>query len=79
MKNQFRKVHKDQTQESLHTLFESVNNFSNTAHMHENKAVLDNLAQTLADMQAQIDALRTDSYTTVFEYGIISRQSTFTA
>ncbi len=58
-------------------LFESVNNFSNTAHTHENKAVLDNLAQTLAEMQAQIDALRTDSYTTVFEYGInaISRYS----
>ena len=50
-------------------LFESVNNFSNTAHTHENKAVLDNLAQTLADMQAQIDALQTGDYTTVFEYG----------
>ena len=60
---------KDQTQESLHTLFESVNNFSNTAHTHENKNLLDNLAQKLADMQAQIDALKNNGFAVLFEYG----------
>lgn len=37
----------DWTREQIHTLFESVNNFSNTAHTHENKALLDALTADL--------------------------------
>lgn len=35
----------DWTREQIHTLFESVNNFSNTAHTHENKDVLDSITE----------------------------------
>ena len=44
----------DQTKESLHTLKESVDNFSNTAHTHENKAVLDKITQEMLDDMASI-------------------------
>ena len=37
----------DWTREQIHTLFESVNNFSNTAHTHENKVLLDALTADL--------------------------------
>lgn len=33
----------DWVREQIHTLFESVNNFSNTAHSHENKSILDEI------------------------------------
>ncbi|MBQ6252891.1 hypothetical protein [Ruminococcus sp.] len=39
----------DWTREQIHTLFESVNNFSNTAHTHENKAVLDTITSDMVD------------------------------
>jgi len=43
----------DWTREQIHTLFESVNNFSNTAHTHENKAVLDSITeQYMQDLTA---------------------------
>lgn len=42
------------TREQIHTLFESVNNFSNTAHTHENKAVLDSITQEMLDDMASI-------------------------
>ena len=44
----------DWTREQIHTLFESVNNFSNTAHTHENKAVLDSITQEMLDDMASI-------------------------
>ncbi len=108
----------DWTREQIHTLFELVNNFSNTAHTHENKAALDAITQakinewdsistlktqlnglsteltvfkgkcdnnsarigvnetdidsiqaTLVDLQAQIDALKNNGYTVLFECG----------
>ena len=37
----------DWTREQIHTLFEMVNNFSNTAHTHENKVTLDSLTPEL--------------------------------
>ena len=42
----------DWTREQIHTLFESVNNFSNTAHTHENKDVLDSITEQY--MQDQV-------------------------
>ena len=39
----------DQTKESFHTLWESVDNFSNTTHTHENKTVLDKIIQEMLD------------------------------
>ncbi len=43
----------DWTREQIHTLFESVNNFSNTAHTHENKDVLDSITeQYMRDLTA---------------------------
>lgn len=45
----------DWTREQIHTLFESVNNFSNTAHTHENKAALDAIT---ADMVADLGNLQ---------------------
>ena len=39
----------DWTREQIHTLFELVNNFSNTAHTHEYKAALDAITQDMVD------------------------------
>ena len=39
----------DWTREQIHTLFESVNNFSNTAHTHENKTALDAITVDMVD------------------------------
>ena len=47
----------NQTKESLHTLKESVDNFSNTAHSHANKAVLDSITQEMLDDIASISTM----------------------
>ena len=57
----------DWTREQIHTLFESVNNFSNTAHTHENKAALDAIT---ADMVADLGNLQQ------FEDGVTSELQT---
>lgn len=57
----------DWTREQIHTLFEMVNNYSNTAHTHENKVTLDALTpelfSDLADLQQFEDSTQYDIQT----------------
>jgi hypothetical protein len=57
------------TQYDIRTLRELLNNYSNTAHTHENKDVLDNISSELDALRAEINALKTGNYTTIFKYG----------
>lgn len=42
-------MQKHSSNDREHTLFEMVNNFSNTAHTHENKAALDAITADMVD------------------------------
>ena len=57
------------TQYDIRSLRELLNNYSNTAHTHENKDVLDNISSELDALRAEINALKTGDFTTIFKYG----------